>query len=60
MKWEYNTGFINFDGAEDYLNKLGEEGWELVSFEFPREDDRDPGTHCGYVMKRSYTTQRGV
>lgn len=27
MKWEFKSVIINLDGA----NKLGEEGWELVS-----------------------------
>lgn len=36
MKWEYHTEVVKNDCGGDYLvpralNKLGEEGWELVS-----------------------------
>lgn len=31
MKWEYKTLDLGLYGYEDKLNKLGTEGWELVS-----------------------------
>lgn len=41
MKWEYkceeisNANSLAAEGMTDYLNKIGEEGWELVE---SRED----------------------
>ena len=32
MKWEYRTGpYISGEDAETFLNKMGNDGWELVS-----------------------------
>lgn len=31
--WEYRVVGLNSGKREDHLNKLGAEGWELVSFE---------------------------
>lgn len=31
--WEYRVIGLNSGKREDHLNKLGAEGWELVSFE---------------------------
>jgi len=36
MKWEYTTVMAEFlmTGATHRLNKLGNEGWELVGFDY--------------------------
>lgn len=45
MKIEYKVSDFKQPSAEDELNKLGQEGWELVSV-------LDLNTHMRCVMKR--------
>jgi hypothetical protein len=54
VKWEYKTESIN--GTPDFthekiLNKLGEEGWEIVGFH-TRDEQPPRGAVTKYVFKR--------
>jgi len=58
-KFEYliRTNIDTFDFPENELNKLGNDGWELVGFQI----DEGFSTHKGkYIFKRDLTPPSGA
>lgn len=55
MRWEYrreNSMYIN-PLSEDFLNRLGNNGWELVSVLFIQDTKLDlPAARIDYYFKR--------
>ena len=44
-KWEYKTVIASHDASQTILNRLGAEGWELVSV------TAQPGDRAAYYLK---------
>lgn len=55
MKWEYKEVYIDFYFVEQELNKLGQEGWELMSFDMDENNNvgLDYAAHKA-IFKRRY------
>jgi hypothetical protein len=53
-RWEYRLVLVSFgdDEGEEELNRLGAEGWELVSI-VPRASSTGPGAVGVAALKRS-------
>ncbi len=49
-KWEYQI--VTFDsGSQDELNKLGKDGWELVSVQVMEQNGSQVGFGQGYLKR---------
>ena len=63
IKFEYNvleiaTSFYEEDGADDYLNRMGLSGWELVSVvSLPLVDFSNTISRVKLYMKRQLPTK---
>ena len=51
-KWEYKTVSTLGTANEAALNKLGEEGWELVGYSFAKRSAGEANDNSHYVFKR--------
>ena len=51
-KWEYKSFSALGTGNEAALNKLGEEGWELVGYSVAKRSAGEANDYSHYVFKR--------
>lgn len=63
-KWEYYDTTVNYHGGslEDYLNEIGEEGWELIKiFDSMIEtiEDKELVIRGRFLFKRKIKQENG-
>lgn len=57
IQWEYKTEYGVLYMDDETLNKIGVEGWELVSFMF-RYESAARLSHYNYIFKRQITENK--